>query len=1121
MADRFPKQIPGVRHTAGIPSITIRGVELHIDTKRLGSLPLGTVDVAVRTVPAGGPVLTGRLVPSLSSAPGASGEIVLSGQESEPGTFDLSASAAGVPISTDVLPKGTELEGLRHFAPHGVLALRAWGVISLDSHAPPHGGARLALTEGGFKTASGESIEDLSLQLRTDYAPASPEDLWNLRALTASVKTTGSWRQVPFEGIARLSSADDPEHLISGQVHVPRLPCTHEIIDLFGDRPEDENLWSALAPRGEVELWAGFDFAQGWIPGEPIGPSLGVACEIGLSGKAGMTYHGFPSQASGKRDQGFPLPIDGMSGGVVYAFDSRRIRPFLVGIRDVEGSPAHGSLQGRGLVTAHRSDAPLDAPGRGYVELDLDIHGKHIANDGVLRSALNGLADAVPPADTWEPYNPTGGEISAALRIVRTVDMSYAATRLSLDLDDASLTSKDLPVPVSRTHGRLEFLSDGRSERGLACRLQGSLRTAADLGLSLRFQTDPSQPTPPSGKTRIDEISYLAVVAHRVSLTGDDEKILVKQVESIRSAMTSVAPQGFADVTYAQVRPGPGPRKSITAEVEPREATLTPVAFKIPAGSVRGRVLVNIVEEKPDGETRSETIVSPLVATLAGDMQVAVMAAFPPGTIRIHGGGLDPANPSLLGALGQTMRSTSGAEGPDLAALSVEGALDVDGTIVPAGDTSSPGQQFRLFLRENSLQTSKSFRLDRLEGVLELHGDKVLLGHEIRASLAGTMMELAELRYAPVPDGFELTTRIKPVERLPLDRDHLRAFMDEATLDALLGPLGWRGQLDVQEGHLRILLPHSGNPRLEFDGDIALSDMQVQLGLPFSIQSASASIEKLVYENGSVRGMCRVRDLYGRIADRKLDKASMLITYVEPRLSIESIEGELEGGSIRPLGSVGARSETGAERGGTAFSIDLEEPLPFQLALDLRGVDLAGLTRGLFATSFATHGKLNGQLRLTGDTRRLLGIQGSGSLQIFDSRLWSVPVFRALFSQLGLDDKLVFDQIGANLRIRNGVMWTDDISIHSPILELVGKGSIDFDGGLTEELQVRYGLIDRLGPLTRILYAIQKQLLSVAIRGDLGRPRVILRNPWTSVSAENGRYRSLPLPGLSPLPPRF
>ena len=67
----------------------------------------------------------------------------------------------------------------------------------------------------------------------------------------------------------------------------------------------------------------------------------------------------------------------------------------------------------------------------------------------------------------------------------------------------------------------------------------------------------------------------------------------------------------------------------------------------------------------------------------------------------------------------------------------------------------------------------------------------------------------------------------------------------------------------------------------------------------------------------------------------------------------------------------------------------------------------------------------------------MLAIQGSGSVQVAESRLWSVPVFRALFSQLGLDDQAVFDMMGANLRIKNGVLydvyyWCETCHIRSP-----------------------------------------------------------------------------------------
>ena len=158
----------------------------------------------------------------------------------------------------------------------------------------------------------------------------------------------------------------------------------------------------------------------------------------------------------------------------------------------------------------------------------------------------------------------------------------------------------------------------------------------------------------------------------------------------------------------------------------------------------------------------------------------------------------------------------------------------------------------------------------------------------------------------------------------------------------------------------------------------------------------------------------------------------------------------------------------------------------------------------------------------SGDTADVLGIQGSGSLQVKESRLWSVPVFRALFSRLGLDNTAVFDRMSTRLRIKRGVIEMADILVHSPLLQLAGHGTIDFDGGLKHDLEVRYDLVDRLGPFRRLLYTIQNELLSVAIRGDMSRPEVILKNPITSLFSRNrDRYRALPLPGYAPLPPRF
>jgi hypothetical protein len=1114
-SSRMPATPPQGARTWDAPSITVRDLVVDLDTQRFGRIPIGRIDAALRSDPSGPPVLTGRLVPSLSSGSGSSGEIFLSGQEFEPGAFDVQASAARIPISTDDLPPGTEIEGLRAHAPRGTLAVSAFGSFRLDGATPPRGSVRLALTDAEFVLVDGhQRIDGLDLDLDAQYAPSASADLWSPVAWRTSARVAGRWREVPFEATARLAGPPGAAPLLSGRLHVPRLPADHALLDLVGDPPSEENLWQALDPRGEVELWLGVRAPGDWDPGRTIASRLSIAAEVGLAGRAGVTYRGWTSLHSHQRDQGFPLPVDGVKGAVVCGFDRSRSRPLLLGIVDSAGNTERAFAQVEGIVCSHPVDTPASFPGHGYAEVDLRIRAGDLPLDDRMRVALRGLSGVVAP-DTWEPFHLAGGTVDAELRLVRRADMPYAATALGIDLHDVSLSWTDIPAPISRAGGRLDFLSDGRSERGLVADLQGTSRTAAALRASVRLQTDPSVPATPESKRRLDAIVRIGVQADRMSLTGDDKKVLTSKFPWIADAMDPHAPRGFADVAYDFTRTAADARARTDVEVTARDAEITPSVFRVPATGVRGRVLVTAIEDSPRGTVTTRTRLAPLVGELSGDVIVSVIGSFPPSRLHVHAAGLDPANKSLLGALGQAISKPGVAGTPDLTAVSVEGPLDLTGDIGLETETTQASLAFRLFLRENSLRTSKSFRIDRMRGIVEVDG-RVATADHVEASLAGTPLSLVDLRYASTADGYELTTDIGPVENVPLDRDHLQPFVDEKTLEALLGPLGWRGRIDIEEAHVRIANNRQGGTRLEFGGKLTPSDMVVQLGLPFEVRSASATIEQLIYEDGRVRAVCRIEDLFGTIGSRDLSRASVLLTYVEPRLSIERIQGELEGGEIRTLGE---RQQ--AHRGGTAFSIDLEEPFPFELALDLQGIELAGLLRGLFATNFATRGKVDCELRLTGDTQKILGIQGSGFVQMRDTRLWSIPVFRALFSQLGLDDQAVFDNMGANLRIRNGVLYTDDIWVSSPILELVGKGWIDFDGGLKQDLQVRYRLIDRLGPLTRLLYAIQKELLSVAIRGDLARPQVIFKAPWTRVSSDAQRYRSLPLPGFVPLPPRF
>ena len=64
--------------------------------------------------------------------------------------------------------------------------------------------------------------------------------------------------------------------------------------------------------------------------------------------------------------------------------------------------------------------------------------------------------------------------------------------------------------------------------------------------------------------------------------------------------------------------------------------------------------------------------------------------------------------------------------------------------------------------------------------------------------------------------------------------------------------------------------------------------------------------------------------------------------------------------------------------------------------------------------------------------------------------------------------------------------------------------------------------MDRFGFLSKVLYWAQARLLAVAVRGDMGRPNVSVRNSLLDVFTTHPESRpSLPLPPASPLPTRF
>ncbi|MFT5199912.1 MAG: hypothetical protein ACI87O_002586 [Planctomycetota bacterium] len=201
--------------------------------------------------------------------------------------------------------------------------------------------------------------------------------------------------------------------------------------------------------------------------------------------------------------------------------------------------------------------------------------------------------------------------------------------------------------------------------------------------------------------------------------------------------------------------------------------------------------------------------------------------------------------------------------------------------------------------------------------------------------------------------------------------------------------------------------------------------------------------------------------------------------------------------------------------------MDLEPPFRFSLSTAMSQVDVGRLLAGVFNSDFANEGLLDGELRLNGDVDHLTQVRGRGHARLSDTALWAIPVFQSLFSQLGFDTTATFKLMKAGFHIGDGRIDLHSMQIKSDLLSLIGTGWVDFEGELSQDMEVRYSLVDRLGPFTKLLYLIQNSLLRISIRGDMSRPRVVLNGLFSQFIRNPKGKRQLPLPGLSHLPRKF
>lgn len=1094
------------------PHIEVRKVALRLETPAGDDVALGDLSCSVLPTKGVEDVLVGVLHPPDFGNRSAPGEIFVHGRRRASGQIDVSARARGVPLSARALPDLGVLGALRALDPAGAIALDAAATIDPRTGRLSRLDARITLDKGSLVLPGlAERWTAIEGTLDASYAQEGDQDPWEPKAWHGVAQVTCRHAGQDLRGTALFGRTAREGALIEGWAAAAGLEWNRRLLELAGEARVLREVETALAPRGGADVLVATRLFEQWDPSTPVGRALEWLVDVDVQPGTSVSYRGWPRR-DGRPAPGFPMPLRARRGRVVFAHRPQSPRPDRLsfdGRADHPSGWARIAYQGRSAPV----DLPPFAPGRLRAEWDLLVESPSVALDERLKRALEGLAVEPGLAGLWDAYRPSGGEGAIDLHVAGRATRPMSTVALELRFRDVAAAWRELPVPVEDLKGAVRVRADGRGEIESISRFEG--RTAGCERVTIRGRSR-SRHAPPNGAERVESepvLEHWRVEATALEVDGPEAAILAGEEPDLARALAAWAPSGPLDVRVERrrVRAGSPARTTVVLVPRPRfglRPRTPPLevdglvghavfeAIDSAAGESGGRVPIASIERRVPALVARMGGVSRAVLTWDRDAEGREGG-------RVIAAGVDPTDPRFLAALG--MRTAEG--NVERAGTStVQGRLDLELEF----DHEAPPGKVRLLLRENALHGEEGFRLTDLAGTLQLRG-RSLEGGNLTARWGSSTIRLDEVWVGERGGRLALDTRIA-AKGIALDEEHLRQFLDDESTRALVERFGWRGQFDLEGCRLSLDGLGERNQRLELSGDVTLADVSANAGVPISIRSARGRIERLVAEGGHVRGWGRLRDLYGRVAGLEVGPGSMLVSIIDSRLNIDAVDETFERGRVQGPVRVGEMP----------FSVDLRPPYPFQLAVRARGIDVGRVLRGVFPSQFADRGTLHLEVALSGLLSRLLDVRGRGSLELHETRLWSIPVFRELFAQLGLDDTAVFDKMETRFQVENGTVRFEDVLVRSPLLKLVGDGRLDFDGGIESDLEVRYGLVEKLPLLTRIARVLQNSILSVAIRGDLERPRVVPRGAaalFRRPGPSDGRL--LPLPPRSDLSPRF
>ncbi len=325
-------------------------------------------------------------------------------------------------------------------------------------------------------------------------------------------------------------------------------------------------------------------------------------------------------------------------------------------------------------------------------------------------------------------------------------------------------------------------------------------------------------------------------------------------------------------------------------------------------------------------------------------------------------------------------------------------------------------------------------------------------------------------------------------------------IMDAALLKAL--PISMRGAaaaLNLKEPvdlKTSLVVAQGGEPGSQpdvyWDGQLWLKDAALTTGVEWTKVNGTLALVGRVYG----------RQLRGVKGNLLLDEATLFgqpfrnlqaqfhVKENAPDVLLLGLRGPIHGGDI-----------SGQVR------VEFNSSLRYDLNLTASQIDLGEFGRHNLGPTAQLQGIAVGRLSLSGQGAAIDTLDGNGSLDVPNGRLYNLPLLLDLLKFLGLrwPDRTAFEELHALFSIRGNRVALRKLELLGNAVSLSGKGEFNLDGtGLAIDFYPTWARVDQLLPpsIRPIAPTLTKNILTIEMRGKVGP------NPGDL------KFTKKPLPGI-------